>query len=159
MGSIVTDVHDMIAGLRCAGTGRLVKAGVSMAHVHVMWLLEHHGDLQMTRLAEMLDVSMSSATGIVDRMEERGLIERARVADDRRVVEVRLTPSGVQALETIEAIKQDRLRDILGRLDTAELAGVAGALAAIRRAVALEMGPDSGSNHTHPPQGGQTERN
>lgn len=159
MGSIVTDVHDMIAGLRCAGTGRLVKAGVSMAHIHVMWLLEHHGDLQMTRLAEMLDVSMSSATGIVDRMEERGLIERARVPDDRRVVEVRLTPNGVQALETIEAVKQDRLRDILGHLDTAELAGVAGALAAIRRAVALEMGPDHGSSHTHPPQGGQSERN
>lgn len=149
----------MIAGLRCAGTGRLVKAGVSMAHMHVMWLLEHHGELQMTRLAEMLDVSMSSATGIVDRMEERGLIERARVPDDRRVVEVRLTPGGVQALETIEAIKQDRLRNILGRLDSAELAGVAGALAAIRRAVESEMGPDHGSSHTHPPQGGQTERN
>ena len=159
MESIVTDLHDMIAGFRCAGTGRLVKAGVSMAHMHVMWLLEHHGELQMTRLAEMLDVSMSSATGIVDRMEERGLIERARVPDDRRVVEVRLTSRGIQALETIEAIKQDRLRDILGHLDSAELAGVAGALGAIRRAVALEMGPDTGSSHTHPPQGGQTERN
>lgn len=157
--SIVTDLHDMIAGFRCAGTGRLVKAGVSMTHMHVMWLLEHHGDLQMTRLAEMLDVSMSSATGIVDRMEERGLIERARVPDDRRVVEVRLTPRGVQALEAIEAIKQDRLRDILGHLETAELAGVAAALAAIRRAVALEMGPDYGSVHTHPPLGGHTERN
>ena len=155
----MTDLHDMIAGFRCAGTGRLVKAGVSMAHMHVMWLLEHHGELQMTRLAEMLDVSMSSATGIVDRMEERGLIERARVPDDRRVVEVRLTSLGVQALETIEAIKQDRLRDILGHLDSAELAGVAGALGAIRRAVALEMGPDNGSSHKHPPQGGQTERN
>lgn len=157
--SIVSGLHDMIAGFRCAGTGRMVKAGVSMAHMHVMWLLEHHGDLQMTRLAELLDVSMSSATGIVDRMEERGLVERLRVPDDRRVVEVRLTDDGVQALETIEAVKQDRLRDILGHLDSAELAGVAGALAAIRNAVVLEMGPDYGSSHEHPPQGGQTERN
>lgn len=159
MESIVADLHDMIASFRCAGTGRLVKAGVSMAHMHVMWLLEHHGDLQMTRLAELLDVSMSSATGIVDRMEERGLVERLRVPDDRRVVEVRLTDGGVQALETIEAIKQDRLRNILGHMDTAELVGVAGALTAIRKAVVMEMGPDYGSSHEHPPQGGSTGRN
>lgn len=159
MESIVADLHDMIAGFRCAGTGRLVKAGVSMAHMHVMWLLEHHGDLQMTRLSELLDVSMSSATGIVDRMEERGLVERLRVPDDRRVVEVRLTDGGVQALEAIEAIKQDRLRSILGHMETAELAGVAGALAAIRKAVVMEMGPDYGSGHEHPPQGGSTGRN
>ena len=157
--SIVADLHDMIAGFRCAGTGRLVKAGVSMTHMHVMWLLQHHGDLHMSHLAEMLDVSMSSATGIVDRMEERGLVERVRVPDDRRVVEVRLAQSGAQALETIEAIKQDRLRQILGHLDAAQLVGVAGALADMRMAVATEMGPDCGSSHEHPPQGRSTGRN
>src|SRR3954453_19900734 len=83
---IVAGVHDMIAGFRCAGTGRLVKAGVSMTHMHVMWLLQHHGELSMSRLAELLDVSFSNATGIVDRMEERGLGERLRVPDDRRIV-------------------------------------------------------------------------
>ena len=62
---IAEGVHDMIAGFRCAGTGRLVKAGVSMTHMHVMWLLQHHGDLSMSRLAELLDVSFSNATGIV----------------------------------------------------------------------------------------------
>lgn len=157
--SIVADLHDMIAGFRCAGTGRLVKAGVSMTHMHVMWLLQHHGDLHMSHLAEMLDVSMSSATGIVDRMEERGLVERVRVPDDRRVVEVRLAQSGAQALETIEAIKQDRLRQILGHLDAAQLVGVAGALADMRMAVVTEMGPDCGSSHEHPPQGRSTGRN
>ena len=157
--SIVAELHDMIAGFRCAGTGRMVKAGVSMTHMHVMWLLEHHGDLHMGHLAEMLDVSMSSATGIVDRMEERGLVERVRVPDDRRVVEVRLAQPGVQALEAIEAIKQDRLRDILGHLDAAQLIGVGGALADIRMAVATAMGPDYGSSHDHPHQISSAERN
>ncbi|MES2210229.1 MAG: MarR family transcriptional regulator [Chloroflexota bacterium] len=157
--SIVADLHDMIAGFRCAGTGRLVKAGVSMTHMHVMWLLAHHGDLHMGHLAEWLDVSMSNATGIVDRMEERGLVERVRVPDDRRVVLVRLTPAGAQALEAIEAIKQDRLRGILGHLDASQLTGVAAALADLRTAVAAEMGPDYGSAHDHPHQGNGRERN
>jgi DNA-binding MarR family transcriptional regulator len=149
---ITSGIHDMIAGFRCAGTGRLVKAGVSMTHMHVMWLLQHHGDLPMSRVAELLDVSFSNATGIVDRMEERGLVERVRVPDDRRVVLVRIGESGIQALEEIEAVKQDRLQAILGHLDPAQLDRVAAALDDMRAAVVQEFGPEylTGHDHLHP---------
>jgi DNA-binding MarR family transcriptional regulator len=146
---IASGVHDMIAGFRCAGTGRLVKAGVSMTHMHVMWLLQHHGDLTMSRMAEFLDVSDSNATGIVDRMEERGLVERVRVPDDRRVVLVRLTDGGRKAIETTEAVKQDRLQAILGHLDPSQVDRVAAALDDIRSAVVAEFGPDYLSGHDH----------
>jgi MarR family transcriptional regulator, organic hydroperoxide resistance regulator len=151
---IAGGVHDMIAGFRCAGTGRLVKSGVSMTHMHVMWLLEHHGDLSMSHLAEFLDVSLSNATGIIDRMEEKGLVERVRVPDDRRVVLVRIAERGVAALEETEAIKQDRLQAILGHLDGARLERVAAALDDIREAVVAELGPDylSGHDHRHDPR-------
>jgi DNA-binding MarR family transcriptional regulator len=155
---IVAGVHDMIAGFRCAGTGRLVKAGVSMTNMHVMWLVQHHGDLSMSRLAELLDVSFSNATGIVDRMEERGLVERVRVPDDRRVVLVRISAKGMQTLEEIEAVKQDRLQAILGHLTPAQVERVAAALDDLRTAVTAEFGPDylAGHDHTHrrPPQEG-----
>ena len=45
----------------------------------------------MSRLADMLDVSDSNASGVVDRLEERGYVERIRVPNDRRVVLVRAT--------------------------------------------------------------------
>ena len=146
---IASGIHDMIVGFRCAGTGRLVKAGLSMTHMHVMWLLQHHGDLPMSRVAELLDVSFSNATGIVDRMEERGLVERVRVPDDRRVVLVRIAPSGSQAIEQIEAVKQDRLQAILGHLDASQLDRIAAALDDIRGAVLEEFGPDYLSGHDH----------
>jgi DNA-binding MarR family transcriptional regulator len=146
---IVAGVHDMIAGFRCAGTGRLVKAGVSMTHMHVMWLLQHHGDLSMSRLAELLDVSFSNATGIIDRMEERGLVERVRVPDDRRVVLVRIGAKGIQALEETEAIKQDRLQAILGHLSKAQVDRVAVALDDIRGAVVAEYGAEYLADHIH----------
>jgi DNA-binding MarR family transcriptional regulator len=146
---IAAGIRDMIAGFRCAGTGRLVKAGVSMTHLHVMWLLQHHGDLPMHRLAELLDVSVSNATGIVDRMEERGLVERVRVADDRRVVLVRIATRGLVALDQLEALKQDRLGAILAHLDEAQLERVAVALDDIRAAVAAEFGPDLLAGHSH----------
>src|SRR3954465_2465899 len=94
--SIVGELHRMIGSLRCAGTGRMVKAGISMTHLHILWVLEHHGDVTMSRLAELLDVSLSNATGLVDRMAERGLIDRVRVPNDRRVVLVRPSEQGAR---------------------------------------------------------------
>jgi DNA-binding MarR family transcriptional regulator len=152
---IVGDFHEIIGAFRCAGTGRLVKAGVSMTHMHVLWMLEHHGDLPMNRMAELLDISDSNATGIVDRMEERGLVERVRVPGDRRVVLVRISTGGAHALDEIEAVKQDRFQAILSHLDGEQLARCAQAFDDVRGAIAAELGPDHLAGHTHhqPAQG------
>jgi DNA-binding MarR family transcriptional regulator len=145
--SIVGELHGMIGSLRCAGTGRMVKAGISMTHLHILWVLEHHGELPMSRLAELLDVSLSNATGLIDRMEERGLVERVRVPDDRRVVIVRASSQGGQMRDEIEALKQDRMRSILSRLTRKQLDRVLGALGDLRVAMADEIGPDHLHEH------------
>jgi len=147
--AVVDQLHAMIGSLRCAGTGRMVKAGISMTHLHILWVLEHHGDLPMSRLAELLDVSVSNATGLVDRMEERGLVERVRVPDDRRVVIVRASAEGARQRDEIEALKQDRMRSILARLRPDQLKRIAGAITDLRGAVVDEIGTDH--LHTHSP--------
>ena len=139
----------MIGSLRCAGTSRMVKAGISMTHLHILWVLEHHGELPMSRLADLLDVSVSNATGLIDRMEERGLVERSRVPGDRRVVIVRAAAEGDRQRDEIEALKHDRMRSILGRLNPEQLARVHGAIGDLRTAVVDEIGIDH--LHTHPP--------
>ena len=147
--SIVGELHRMIGSLRCAGTGRMVKAGISMTHLHILWVLEHHGDLTMSRLAEMLDVSVSNATGLIDRMEERGLVERVRVPDDRRVVIVRASADGARIRDEIEALKQDRMRSILGRLGPDQLSRVLSALGDLQGAIVEEIGTDHLDAHVH----------
>ena len=147
--AIVGELHRMIGSLRCAGTGRMVKAGISMTHLHVLWVLEHHGDLTMSRLADMLDVSVSNATGLVDRMEERGLVERARVPDDRRVVIVRASAEGARIRDEIEALKQDRMRAILGRLRPDQLTRVLTAIGDLQGAVVEEIGTEHLDAHVH----------
>ena len=145
----VADLHDTMTAFRCAGTGRLIRSGVSMTHMHVLWLLQHQGDVPMSRLAELLGVSVSNATGLVDRMEERGLVERVRVPDDRRVVLVRIAADGVAAMDETEAVKQDRMRSILGRLDPLQLDRVTTAFADLRTAIAAEFGDDLLAAHSH----------
>ncbi len=50
--------------------------------------------MPMSKLADALDVSVASLTGIIDRMEARGLVERRREPGDRRVVLVHRTAGG-----------------------------------------------------------------
>lgn len=146
---IVLEFQELISGARCSGTGKMVKLGISMTHLHILWLLDHHGDLPMSRLADLLDVSLSNATGLVDRMEERGIVERVRVPDDRRVVLVRVAAEGVRVRDEVEAMRKDRLRAVLGRLDPTQLERLLAATVDLRRAAAEEIGADHLVAHTH----------
>jgi len=132
---IIADLRTMLREIRCIGSERLVRQGVSMGHLHLMSVLDRHGEMAMSRLAELLDVSLSNATGLIDRMEERGLVQRRRVADDRRVVLVGLTDAGRQALSDLELLRNDLLARILARLDERQLGRVAHALDDLRAAV------------------------
>jgi DNA-binding MarR family transcriptional regulator len=146
--AILTEVGGWIGELKCASMGRLVQGRVSMSQLHVLWLLQHHGEMPMSRLAELLDVSVSNATGLIDRMEERGLVERVRVPDDRRVVIVRASAEGSRRRDEIEALKQDGMRSILGRLTPDQLTRIHAAVGDLRAAVLDEIGSDH--LHSHP---------
>jgi DNA-binding MarR family transcriptional regulator len=152
---IMDEFHVAMRQLRCAGTEQLVKAGVSMTHLHVMGLLSRHGETSMSRIAEHLDVSLSNATGLIDRMAERGLVERVRVPDDRRVVLVRLSETGQSQLDAQENLRRDLLQKILARLDASQLERLSQSLADIHEAVSgvIETeGADAfgtASDHSH----------
>ncbi len=151
--SILADLRAAMGELTCIGSERVVRLGISMTQLHVMHLLDRHGELPMSRLAETLDVSLSAATGLVDRVEERGFVERIRVPSDRRIVLVRITPAGRQMLDDVEVLRAGIIGRVLDELDEAQLAGVASAMADLRTAVATALVDDSGLQHTHHAQG------
>lgn len=146
---IIADFRGAMAELRCVGSEKLVRMGVSMTQLHVISMLDRHGEMPMSRLAEMIDVSLSNATGLVDRMEERGYLDRARVPDDRRVVLVRLSETGRRLLEDIEVLRTEMLRTVLDRLDTDQLDGLARATGDLRSAIATVNDVPGATDHDH----------
>jgi DNA-binding MarR family transcriptional regulator len=69
---------------------------LSAVQCHVLHLIEPGRPLPMRRLAETLACDASNVTGLVDRLEARGLVERRALADDRRVKVLVLTPAGAR---------------------------------------------------------------
>jgi DNA-binding MarR family transcriptional regulator len=119
---------------RMAMIRRWLQGALSIVHVHVLTILEDQGPLPMGRLAEALDVSVASATGIVDRMEQRGLVERRDDPDDRRVILVYPTDAGLAVFADLEAHRRAGLEATLNKLSNDELRSFLIGLRAMRRA-------------------------
>ena len=145
--AIIADFRATMTQLKCASSERLLREGVSMAQVHIMYTVERTGDMTMSHLADVLNVSDSNATGLVDRLEERGLVIRDRVPEDRRVVVVKATEAGRRLLGEVDALTDDILRSVLGRLDATQLLGVGQAIADLRAAVDVVV---EAEQHRHP---------
>jgi DNA-binding MarR family transcriptional regulator len=145
--ALVDEIREHMAIMRAAAErGRvrgLIKQSVSLTHLHVLTVLRSEGPLQVGELASALDVSVASATGIVSRMVERGLVERARSGDDRRVVSVSLAPGGQAALDQLEGRGREHFAAVLGRLTLEELELVRGAFNALHEAHEAEMADKS----------------
>jgi DNA-binding MarR family transcriptional regulator len=76
------------------------ERGMTLPRFDVMAALYRAGEgLRMSDLSGVLMVSNGNVTGIVDRLEAEGLVERVAVAGDRRAVRVRLTKAGREAFE------------------------------------------------------------
>jgi DNA-binding MarR family transcriptional regulator len=113
---------------------RWPSGSLSLVHLHVLTVLEADGSVPMRSLAESLDVSQASATGIVDRMEQRGLVERRRDDEDRRVIRVALADDGRELLAGVAAERRDRLGLLLNELTDDELDGFLRGSRALRAA-------------------------
>jgi DNA-binding MarR family transcriptional regulator len=123
--------EDVVAELSSWNPRELIGAfrhwhsgSLSLIHLNVLTLIDADGPQSMSHLAEGLDVSLASATGIVDRMEQRGLVERRRDADDRRVVVVHIAEGGTKVFEDIDQRRRQGLAKLLTRLNERELRGL-----------------------------------
>jgi DNA-binding MarR family transcriptional regulator len=71
-------------------------------------------------LSNAVHVSQATMTGILDRLEQRGLIQRTRDAVDRRTVTITLTAEGTKLLKNAPSLLQDRFRERLAGLKPAD---------------------------------------
>ena len=121
-----------------------LEGSLSIVQLHVLTVLETAGPLPMGKLADALDVSVASATGIVDRMEQRGLVERRREAGDRRVILVHPTDAGDAVFRTIAEQRRQALIPVLDRMTDQELESFLIGLRAMHRVRAEAMATRNG---------------
>ncbi len=76
---------------------------LSKQEIFAILLAERQGEIIMSRIADYINVSMSTATGIIDRLVKGGYMERERRDSDRRIVVIRLTAKGRELVDKIKS--------------------------------------------------------
>jgi DNA-binding MarR family transcriptional regulator len=97
-----------------------VGEGVTLPQLRVLILASQPGHLNATGVAEALDVHLSSASRICDRLVQAGLLHRRDLPRDRRHVELTLTPDGERLLATLDDHRREVFGEILRRMDATE---------------------------------------
>jgi DNA-binding MarR family transcriptional regulator len=87
-------LRELMRGARSRFMATVADADLSPAQANALLQLEQRDPLPMHSLADGLLCDASNVTGIVDRLEARGLVERRPLANDRRVKTVALTEAG-----------------------------------------------------------------
>ena len=92
---------------------------LSPAQCHVLHLIEPNQPVAMGQIAESLACDASNVTGLIDRLESRGLVRRQPSSGDRRIKVLELTQAGAR-LRSIVMERMTQPPEILGRLSVEE---------------------------------------
>jgi len=136
-GILATSVGPRVRLLRNVLSARSIAVsapqGLPTGSLTVLALVAANPGSSQTALAGRAGINKSALVGIVDQLEQRGLIARDKSDADRRRNDVRVTPQGEQAMKELFAAvtrEEGRIRDALGTRDLNEL------LALLDRAIA-----------------------
>lgn len=94
----------------------LETLGLTPPQFYVLATIGYAGDLPFSEIGEKLMVTVSNLTGIVDRLEEKGLVVRERGVRDRRVVRVRLTEKGMKLYKTTVPFFEKKIAEFFAPL-------------------------------------------
>lgn len=108
------------------------EGGLPPTQMQSLLLLSVTPNLTMTQLAQRLYISRQQLTQVVEELVRKGLVEREKSAENRRVVLVRLSEKGRALADGIARCNAQRVADFLQELDEHERQTVLEALSIFR---------------------------
>ena len=95
----------------------LNKGSISFPQFFLLTYLSSEEYLTMSDIAKKMGHSTAASTGLVDRLEKLGYVERVHAAEDRRKIMVRITSKGVDLVSRLRAEIATDLAGILAGMD------------------------------------------
>jgi MarR family transcriptional regulator, organic hydroperoxide resistance regulator len=113
---------------------RLAQLDVTDLEVHVLWHLRHGGRAP-AELLRAFGIQPSTLTGVLDRLETRGLVGRTPHPGDRRSYLLTLTPAGKRAALTVRQVLDGFEAQVRKRVDPTDLEGFFAVVAAVDQVI------------------------
>ncbi len=119
------------------------KFNISAPQVACLLALYENGPVSLSFIAKQIMVKSSTLTGIIDRMEQKGLVTRTRNSTDRRVITIELTDAGQALAANAPPPIQLKIVQGLKRIDEEEREQIVQSLKKLAEMIdAQEMGEE-----------------
>jgi DNA-binding MarR family transcriptional regulator len=118
----------IVGSIVCQADKHLEAHGLTSAQWGPLLMLQKAGQLPVAELSRGLSVDAGSMTRLLDRLEKKGLCKRVRSTEDRRVVQVELTPEGAAAISAVPAVLAEVLNAHLAGFSKTEWQALQGYL-------------------------------
>jgi DNA-binding MarR family transcriptional regulator len=115
---IVLTFRKLVSAVHLNSPRMKKQSGLTGPQVEALRILAREGSLSSAALSRKLCVTPSNITGIIDRLEKKGLVERVRGLKDRRISQLELTPAGKVMNESLPSSIEGTL--INGLVDMSE---------------------------------------
>jgi|TARA_B110000116_G_scaffold247351_1_gene239666 DNA-binding MarR family transcriptional regulator len=96
----------------------LNKGNVSYAQFFLLGYLAKEDFLTMTHISKKMGHSTAAATGLVDRLEKLGYVQRLHASDDRRKVMVQITRKGIDLVDKMREDIIENLVEVMAEMDS-----------------------------------------
>lgn len=94
--------------------------GLTLTEFGILEVLYHKGPLLLGEVQKRILVSSGGVTYLVDRLEEKGLVERRACTEDRRARYAALTPQGEALIARIFPLHAELIQEVMGTLSLQE---------------------------------------
>ncbi len=126
-------VKDVARMVRTCADAAAQPYGLTWAQWAVLARLERQEGIKQAELAESLDIQPITLTRLIDRLCERGMIERRADPNDRRAKRLFLTPAARPLLDRLWTLGSDLLAEVLAGVEESELTRMIAHLTTIRQ--------------------------
>ena len=117
METLPFEIGETAHALRKAFDRLAVGLGVTRAQWKVLFKLSREPGLRQVELADMLDLEPITLCRIVDRLEEAGLVERARDPEDRRAWRLHVTQKAQPLIDDLHKVGRKLVEQVFGGID------------------------------------------
>ena len=131
---LLNELTELVVSERTAYMTHAHRRALSLAHMFLMAKIHAHGPMPMSKVAELIGSGLPTATGLINRMEERELVRREHDTRDRRVVLVSLTKRGAADIAALNQARHRRLSAAINQLSDRDQASLLSGIRALRAA-------------------------
>ena len=137
--NILTLVDKIARQVLPTATKDLLTLDITMPQTKIMLVLYVQGPTRMSDIAFEMDVTLPTATSLIERLVEKNYVLRETLLGDRRVVLCRLSEVGREAISRIWQSARDKAKELLDAVDASKLELFAEVIQAIHEAAVTKI--------------------